>query len=319
MSEFNQRAYELFVQPLVQAMSNEYTAKLTRAVPSAARAALGDLDLNPWLAWLEPAARGGEGATASRSTTDNPLRKRREAAALELISASLDYYRALRDALTEAGFFTIYGNMFSLYLADKQAAAAARCRSGRSTRASCRSSQDALASIDEGGYVEALARVGVPAGAQRTSRCRCRGWQMRHEIAADYAELPARHAAARVAAHPRRAGNHRALRARARRVATLPALLRERADRAAPRSTLLDKLLADRRVQRAKPTPEQLAMIDAHPQRAVREAQRARRPKPGAPRMKCARARSQRPDAQEDRIATARTTPWNASTRSTSG
>ena len=30
VSDFNQRAYEMFARPLVQAMSNEYTAKLAR-------------------------------------------------------------------------------------------------------------------------------------------------------------------------------------------------------------------------------------------------------------------------------------------------
>ncbi len=44
-------------------------------------------------------------------------------------------------------------------------------------------------------------------------------------------------------------------------VATLPALLTERADRERL-VTLLDRLLADERVQRVKPTSEQKAMLE---------------------------------------------------------
>jgi hypothetical protein len=40
----------------------------------------------------------------------------------ELVSASLDLYRGMRDAATEAFFFQTYGSMFSVYLADKQLA-----------------------------------------------------------------------------------------------------------------------------------------------------------------------------------------------------
>jgi len=42
---------------------------------------------------------------------------------------------------------------------------------------------------------------------------------------------------------------------------TLPALLADRADRERL-LTLLDKLMADERVQNAQPTPEQLAMLE---------------------------------------------------------
>ena len=38
----------------------------------------------------------------------------------ELTSASLDCYRALRDAAAEAAFFQIYGNLFALYLGDER-------------------------------------------------------------------------------------------------------------------------------------------------------------------------------------------------------
>src|SRR5207245_10413094 len=57
ISEFNQRAYELFAQPLIQSMSNEMTAKLARQYHPLRFQRWAFSDLNPWLAWLGPAAQ----------------------------------------------------------------------------------------------------------------------------------------------------------------------------------------------------------------------------------------------------------------------
>src|SRR5688572_28447797 len=51
LSEFNQRAYELFARPLVQSMSNEYSAKLSRALHPLRFQRWAISDMNPWLAW----------------------------------------------------------------------------------------------------------------------------------------------------------------------------------------------------------------------------------------------------------------------------
>ncbi|HEY3597009.1 MAG TPA: DUF3141 domain-containing protein, partial [Paraburkholderia sp.] len=56
ISEFNQRAYELFAQPFVQAVSNETTANLLRQFHPLRAQRWMLSDLNPWLAWLGPAA-----------------------------------------------------------------------------------------------------------------------------------------------------------------------------------------------------------------------------------------------------------------------
>jgi hypothetical protein len=37
----------------------------------------------------------------------------------ELVRTSVDYYRDIRDATSEALFFQTYGNLFSLYLGDE--------------------------------------------------------------------------------------------------------------------------------------------------------------------------------------------------------
>jgi pimeloyl-ACP methyl ester carboxylesterase len=153
LSDFNQRAYELFAQPLVQAMSNEFAARIQRELHPLRVQQASWSDLNPWLAWLGPAAQtvraqrqGLEAASPTRRT---------ERMMSEMVSASLDYYRAMRDATSEALFFQAYGNMFSLYMADREAADRARLRAGVELPVV----KEALAAIEKGGYAEALARI----------------------------------------------------------------------------------------------------------------------------------------------------------------
>src|SRR5262245_15759432 len=124
VSEFNQQAYELFLQPLVQATSGDYAAKLRRQFHPLRAQRWGLSDLNPWLAWTAPAA---EAVRAQRQPVarDNAVGKI-EKTASATFSASLDYYRAMRDAMSEAAFFLAYGNLFSLRIADKRLAGAAR-------------------------------------------------------------------------------------------------------------------------------------------------------------------------------------------------
>ncbi len=62
LSEFNQRAYELFAQPLVQSMGNELTAKLSRNFHPLRFQRWAFSDLNPWLAWLASGGGDREGA-----------------------------------------------------------------------------------------------------------------------------------------------------------------------------------------------------------------------------------------------------------------
>ena len=58
ISEFNQRAYELFGRPMVKAMANEYGAKLARLLHPLRTAALGVLRPQP-LALVARAGRAG--------------------------------------------------------------------------------------------------------------------------------------------------------------------------------------------------------------------------------------------------------------------
>lgn len=74
----------------------------------------------------------------------------------ESISAALDAGRALRDALAEAAFFQVYGNLFALAsTAPDGAEAAAQPADPRELPWVRR----ALEAADRGGYAEAVARV----------------------------------------------------------------------------------------------------------------------------------------------------------------
>ena len=212
LSEFNQRAYELFAQPFVQSMGNEVTAKLSRQFHPLRFQRWAFSDLNPWLAWLGPGGAGGQGA-APAGRRRQPRPRKVEKMLSEAISASLDYYREIRDATSEAAFFQTYGNVFSLYLADKHEADERRRRAhGRAARAAVRQGG---AGVDRAraAIAEALARV-ASLLARRGEPLPLARLALKQELAAEYRDLLPRLRARPVAAHPRRAGHHRPLRAR---------------------------------------------------------------------------------------------------------
>ena len=255
VSEFNQRAYELFVQPLVQAMSNEYTANLSRSLHPLRAARWAWSDLNPWLTWLGPAAAAVKTQRASLAA-DHPLRKLEKRGA-ELLSASLDYYRDVRDAASEAAFFQVYGNLFSLYVADKHEAEA-RSGVGVTDRRELPYVKEALASVAEGGYPAALARCayllqrkGEPLPLARL--------ELKQELMADYRDFMPQMAPderRRIRGEQEIIVNYEPERA----VETLPDLLADPTDRARL-VDFLARLVADERVQRQGATPEQAAML----------------------------------------------------------
>jgi len=256
VSDFNQRAYELFLQPLVQASSSEYGAKLRRQLHPLRMQRWSLSDFNPWLAWVAPAAKAVRAKRASVES-DNAVRKL-EKTASTAISASLDYYRAMRDAMSEAAFFTTYGTVFSLYIADKREAEQSKLE-GIAEPRELPFVKEALASIGEGGYPEALARVACLL-ARKGEPLLLSRLQMKQELVAEYKDL--------LPSMPpdqwRRVRGEQEIIVRYapdEALATLPGLLRNAADRKRL-VTLVQRLLADERVQRAKPSNEQLAMIE---------------------------------------------------------
>ena len=253
VSEFNQRAYELFGRPLVKALANEYGAKLSREFHPLRFQRWAFSDLNPFLGWLAPAAQAVK-AERQALASDHPARQI-ESTVSEVLSASLDYCRALRDASSEAAFFQTYGNLYAFYLGDgqdpEQAAPTVEPRKLPFVK-------DALASIDKGGYAEALARVGFLM-AHRDEPLPLARVQLASDLLEDYRDLLPDLPRDEV----RRIGGEQEIVARYepdKAVETLPALLAKRKDRDRL-LTLLERVLADKRVQRIQPSPEQTAML----------------------------------------------------------
>jgi hypothetical protein len=88
---------------------------------------------------------------------DNPYRKLEETFS-EMMTASLNLYRDLRDAASEAGFFQIYGSMITL-----GASGDVKPVIEPDAKVDPRKLphvKEALAAIDKGGYAEAVARIG---------------------------------------------------------------------------------------------------------------------------------------------------------------
>ena len=251
ISEFNQRAYEMFVQPSVQAGSNEFTAGLIRRFHPLRVQRWAFSDWNPWLAWLPGAAQLAK-ENRQPVAADDPLR-RAEASLAELASATLEYHRALRDALAEALFFHVYGNLFSLYIADREPARAAQSTDPHELPIV----QQALASIDKGGYPEAFARVGflvTRRGDVPLSRLEA-GQQMVKDYKEFLPAVPLEHMR-RVAGEQEIIATY----ATDKAIAALPKLLPEHKDRERL-LTLLDRLESDPRVRHDGLTPEQQTML----------------------------------------------------------
>lgn len=254
ISEFNQRAYELFMQPLIRATSNVFTAKLARQFHPLRFQRWLVSDLNPWVRWLGPAA-GLVRERREPAAKDNALTAIEQAASSS-ISASLEFTRAMRDAASEAAFFQTYGNVFSLQAGERAArdvpALAAEARDLPFV-------QEALATMAEGGYPEAVARVG--ALLARKGQPMLLSWlQARRAIAADYADLLPRVPPdqwRRIRGEQEIIVRHEPDRA----LASLPSLLAVPADRARL-VTLLRKLAADERIRRAKPTDEERGVVE---------------------------------------------------------
>ncbi len=252
VSEFNQRAYELFARPLVQALSSDYSAKLSREYHPLRFQRWAVSDLNPWLWWLAPTAQAVK-AQRQALSADDPAR-RTERMMSELVSASLDYYRALRDAVSEAAFFQIYGNLFSLTVADQHQAEAPKPADPRELPFV----KEALASIEAGGYAEAVARVAFLL-ARKGEPLPLSRLQLKQDLIEEYREL----LPAISSDEARRIRGEQEIIVRyepGKSIAALPVLLAERADRDRL-LTLLERLLADKRVQKVEPTPEQTEML----------------------------------------------------------
>jgi hypothetical protein len=257
VSEFNQRAYEMFAQPAVQAMSNETSARALRTFHPLRVQHWAFSDLNPWMAWLGPAAKAVK-EHRKPLAPDQPLQQL-EKIGSEMLSASLDLYRGMRDAATEASFFGVYANMFSMFLADKHQETAAKAAQTQAAPRELPYVKEALASIGQGGYAEAFARIGALL-MRRGEPLPLARLETKEELAQDYADYVPRLAPDQL----RRIRGEQEIIVRyepEQAVLSLPTLLGDGRDRA-KLLTLLDKLVADPRIQSVQPSPEQLSMLD---------------------------------------------------------
>ena len=256
VSDFNQRAYELFVRPIVQAVTNEFTATLGRTFHPLRVERWAISHLNPWLAWLEPAAAAVKAGRRALDK-DHPLR-RAENALSEVLSASLDFGRDVRDAVSEAAFFQTYGSLFSLQHPDSMAVRD-RGGAGRTDPRTLPVVQQVLGSIAEGGYPEAVARVGALLTRGQTAIPLAQ-IELRAGLMEDYAAL-----LPKLSQEERRRirGQQEVIVAfePVRAVETLAGLLPDPADRARLLN-LLERLATDPRVWKDRPAAEQLAMLE---------------------------------------------------------
>jgi pimeloyl-ACP methyl ester carboxylesterase len=255
VSDFNQRAYELFAQPLVQALSNKEIAKTVRDFHPLRFQHWVFSDKNPCLWWLKPTA---EAVKAQRQPVGQDQSFRRvEKMVSALVSASLDLYRDFRDAVSEAMFFQTYGNMFVMYIADKDEAKEREHPKVQDPR-ELPFVREALASMAEGSYPEALARVAALL-ARRGQPIPLSRIDLKEELIGEYRDLLPdipRDQMRRIRGEQEIIIRYEPEKA----VETLPQLLRDPEDRKRL-LTVFDRLLSDKRINLQGATQEQRTML----------------------------------------------------------
>jgi pimeloyl-ACP methyl ester carboxylesterase len=156
LSELTERAYSLLVRPFVREATPGWLASTLRDWHPLRVERWMISDNNPWL-WPLPYLASA--ARASRHVRDeHTVPVAIEHFLSECTVASLDLYRDLRDAAAEAAFYQVYGNMWSLSMADE------RAEIHRKTRFDPRSLpavRQVLETIDQGGRREGLARMAM--------------------------------------------------------------------------------------------------------------------------------------------------------------
>ncbi|HEY2817174.1 MAG TPA: DUF3141 domain-containing protein [Casimicrobiaceae bacterium] len=156
LSELNERVYELLLRPAIREATSEWMAKLTREWHPLRAANWMFSDRNPTLAWLPFAAALAQAYRHPRS--DANYARKVEHLLAAYVSAALDLYRDLRDAGSEAAFYEVYGNMWSLQMADQRADIRRQTRFDPRAVPAVRQVLDEL---DHGGLPEAVIRAGM--------------------------------------------------------------------------------------------------------------------------------------------------------------
>jgi hypothetical protein len=155
ISAANQTIYDLFVGPAIRQVTTEATAEARRQLhPMRARRYMVS-DLNPLMV---PFAGAAERVKAQRApaAADNPF-VAAERAFAEQMERTLDTWRDLRDAWTEAAFHGVYGTLAALGVAE--ATAEQEVAETAEALADVPAVRAALARIADGGYAEAVVRM----------------------------------------------------------------------------------------------------------------------------------------------------------------
>lgn len=263
ISDFNQRAYELFVQPLVQAMSSAVTARRLREWHPLRLQYRLVSDRNPFLAWLKPAAALVK-ANRRPVGQENPFLAA-EKQMSKVISASLDLYRDVNNALTETLFFQTYGTIYIHYLAARKTAGKPGADRPESSREAAESESATpaaaiMADMASGGYAFAVARLGALL-AEKDRPLPLDTLHLKHELVADYHDLLPE----QTPDETRRLRGRQDIlvsQDRDRAISTLPDLLQNPADRKRFVS-LLERLQSDPRLAEAQPSQNQLSLLAA--------------------------------------------------------
>jgi hypothetical protein len=157
VSELGERAYKRFARPFIRPLMNDTTAELGRTFHPLRLQRWALSDLNP-LMWPLPGVASAVKDNRHTAPRENPYRQL-EKASSEFITAGLNLYRDLRDATMEAMFFQIYGPL-ALLESETPVQAQPTAKDPRELPLV----REALASMEEGGYPEAVARIGALLG-----------------------------------------------------------------------------------------------------------------------------------------------------------
>ncbi|MET0204479.1 MAG: DUF3141 domain-containing protein [Casimicrobiaceae bacterium] len=156
LSELLERAYSLLARPFVRALTPEWFAKVARDFHPLRVKHWSVSDKNPWL-WALPHAADLVKRQRVQRGADNDLLKGEQMFS-SAMSASLDLYRDLRDATSEALFFEVYGNMLSLHMADEREEIRRKTRFDPRALPAVR---QVLDEMDKGGLPAAVVRTGM--------------------------------------------------------------------------------------------------------------------------------------------------------------
>ncbi len=110
LSDVNLATYRSTLQPMVQALSTEAGAKLTRALNPLRLGYTMFASTNPFMAGVAALA-GSAAKHRAPVATDNPYLAAQTHVS-DQITAALNHYQTLRDRMTEVAFFGIYGSPF---------------------------------------------------------------------------------------------------------------------------------------------------------------------------------------------------------------